>query len=303
MPSIPTPSTQRLLDVLVVQRLLRRQALGSGAPWLHQEVARRMAERLPVIRLQPTLLLDWWGGPGGSDALLKQTYPQARRVTVEAHETWRQRSAVQRLAPWWSPKRWSPEKDLVLLETEALPPGAELIWSNMMLHAAPDPVALIQRWHSLLQHGGFLMFSCLGPDSLRTLRRLYQEVFAVEPTVEFVDMHDLGDMLVQAGFADPVMDQESLTLTWATPEALLAELRALGANAHPARFKGLRTARWRQRLLTALEALRGADGRLQLRFEISYGHAFKGQPRVKVQHEARVSVDDLRTMARAPLKK
>jgi malonyl-CoA O-methyltransferase len=297
MPDKPS-STARALDVLVVQRQLRRQALGAGAPWLHQEVARRMAKRLPVIRLQPALLLDWWSGPGGSAELLAATYPQARRVAIEGHEAWLQRRALQGHIPWWLPKRWAAPKDVALLETDALPQGAELIWSNMMLHAVVNPMTQIEHWHRTLDPGGFLMFSCLGPGSLQTLRRLYRDAFAVQPTVDFVDMHDLGDMLVQAGFADPVMDQEQLTLTWASPQALLTELRGMGANAHPERIKGLRTPRWYQDLLKALEMLRGADGRLHLQFEISYGHAFKGQPRFKVQAQTHIGVDELRTMAR-----
>ena len=169
----------------------------------------------------------------------------------------------------------------------------------MMLHAAPDPVAVIERWHELLEAGGFLLFSCLGPGSLSGLRQVYQRRLWPAPTIDFVDMHDLGDMLVRAGFADPVMDQELLTLTWATPEALLGELRLLGGNAHPSRFAGLRTPSWKRQLLQSLELLRGPDGRLQLHFEISYGHAFKAVPRVKVASEARISVDDMRTMARS----
>jgi malonyl-CoA O-methyltransferase len=297
-----TPAT-RALDALAVQRVLRRQAAGAGAPWLHQEVAGRMAERLPVIRLQPELLLDWWAGPGGGGAALARAYPQARRVSVEPHPDWLSRSQAQQRGPWWSLGRRKGAPGEVLMDTGAVPAGAQLIWANMMLHAVPDPVALIERWHGLLQPGGFLMFSCLGPDSLRELRSLYRRVFDSEPTVDFVDMHDLGDMLVRAGFADPVMDQEQLTLTWPTPEALLSELRSLGGNAHPARFQGLRTPRWRARLLQALESLRGEDGRLRMRFEISYGHAFKGLPRVKMQSEARVSMDDMRAMARRTFEK
>ena len=262
-----------------------------------------MAERLSLIRLQPKLVLDWWGGPGGSHEILVDVYPKARLVAVEGSEAWLKRSTSCNQAPWWSTRRWSAPQRVVLPEADPFPPGVELIWSNMMLHAVADPVSQIERWYRALESGGFLMFSCLGPGSLRTLRRLYSDVFASEATVDFVDMHDLGDMLVAAGFVDPVMDQEELTLTWASPQELLAELRQLGGNAHPERFKGLRTPRWRQRLLEALESLRGSDGRLALHFEVSYGHAFKGQPRLKVQSEVHVSVDQLRAMAKAPIKK
>ena len=112
-------------------------------------------------------------------------------------------------------------------------------------------------------------------------------------------MHDLGDMLVQAGFADPVMDQETLTLTWENPRALLAELRSLGGNASPTRWPGLRTPRWRERLHAALQSLAGLDGRLRLSFEIVYGHAFKAPPRAPLSSGTAVSLEDMRAMVRA----
>jgi malonyl-CoA O-methyltransferase len=111
-------------------------------------------------------------------------------------------------------------------------------------------------------------------------------------------MHDIGDQLVHAGFADPVMDQEHLSLSWATPEALLAELRTLGANTDPARHAGLRTPRWRARLADALRGLAGADGRLHLSFEIVYGHAFNPPPRAKLAPQTEVSLDAMRAMVR-----
>lgn len=296
MPDSTAPA--RLIDTPAVSRGLRRLAQGAGAPWLHQEVARRMVQRLSVVRLQPQCVIDWWSGTGASSALLNQTYPQAQYVAVEPSLAWRDRVIQQRKQPWWSPKRWTAATHPVLLQNEA-GPSAQLVWSNMMLHAAIDPVAVIERWHAALQANGFLMFSCLGPGSLLGLRQLYQAQGWPPPSVDFVDMHDLGDMLVRAGFADPVMDQETLTLTWATPEALLQELRALGGNAHPHRFAGLRTPRWLQQLMHALEALRGPDGRLSLQFEISYGHAFKAAPRLKMATEAKISAEDLRAMARS----
>lgn len=272
-------------------------------PWLHQEIARRMGERLSLIRLKPELLLDWWGGLGASAEVLESVYPNTRRIVVEPDQAWFERSSARCRQPWWSPRRWSAKEDLVLLETDNLPSGSELIWSNMMLHAVADPAAQIQRWSRLLKPDGFLMFSCLGPGTLRTLRHLYRRAFSTEPTLDFVDMHDLGDMLLAEGFVDPVMDQEELTLTWESPRQLMDELRGMGGNVHPARLRGLRTPRWYEGLLTALGSLRGSDGRLQLHFEVSYGHAFKGQPRVKVQSETFVSVDELRAMVKAPSRK
>jgi malonyl-CoA O-methyltransferase len=143
------------------------------------------------------------------------------------------------------------------------------------------------------------MFSCFGPDTLAELRVVYAAAGWPPPAVEFTDMHDIGDALVQAGFADPVMDQETLSLTWPTPQALLAELRGLGGNAHPRRFAGLRTPRWRERFHAALRERADAEGRLRLRFEVIYGHAFKPVPRPRVAEQTSVSLDDMKAMVRA----
>ena len=110
-------------------------------------------------------------------------------------------------------------------------------------------------------------------------------------------MHDWGDMLVQAGFAEPVMDMERIELTFETPQRLLQELRELGRNLHPARFQGLRGRGWHAALLEALAAGLAEpahDGRLKLSFEIIYGHAFKPKPRLTVAAQTAVSLEEMR---------
>jgi len=279
----PAAATRRL-DASAVHAVLRRLQRQAEAPWLHGEVARRMGERLAIIRMKPTLLFDWWGHLGASAGVLAEVCPLAQRVAVEPSGALLERSASTARA----------------LSTRAeLPPGAQLVWANMMLHLVPDPPVLIERWHRLLAVDGFVMFSCLGPGTLRELRALYERLGWPAPTPDFIDMHDLGDMLVRAGFADPVMDQETLTLRWDSAEALLAELRGLGGNAAPDRMPGLRSPRWRRRLVRELDSLQDADGKLSLSFEIAYGHAFKAAPRLKVAEAAVLSLEDMRTMLRS----
>jgi malonyl-CoA O-methyltransferase len=289
----------RALDAPAVRFQLHRLAQTGQSPWLHGEVARRMAERLNLIRLKPERIIEWWPTLGGAPEVLRSAYPGAERLGVEPSPVWQAHARESAALPWWSPRRWRGGAAQVLLETDEVPGEAHLVWANMMLHAVADPPALMARWHQLLTVDGFVMFSCLGPDSLRELKALYRECGWPAPAAEFVDMHDLGDMLVHAGFADPVMDQERLTLTWPTPEALLAELRQLGGNFSPDRHAGLRTPRWRARLAEALESLRGPDGRLQLSFEVSYGHAFKAPPRVKPSEVSTVSLDEMRALVRS----
>jgi malonyl-CoA O-methyltransferase len=293
-PAAAERSARRPLDERALVQVLRRLHRAPAAPWLHGEVARRMAERLPVIKQQPDVVLDWWAQLGGGREALRATYPRARIVAVEAGAP-----PAAEAAPWWSPRRWSSRGAETVAE-EAVPAGgAQLVWANMMLHGAADPQAVMARWQRALAVDGFLMFSTLGPGSLERLSSLYRAQGWPPPLAPFVDMHDLGDMLVHAGFADPVMDQEPITLTWASAEALLAELRTLGGNVAPGRHSGLRTPRWRQRLLDALGAVAGADGRPALQFELVYGHAFRPPPRPRMAGETAVPLDDMRAMVRS----
>lgn len=290
----------RPIDGVALRRVLRRLAAAPSPPWLHEEVARRMAERLAVIKLQPQAVLDWWSFLGAGGELLARAYPSARRVLVEPDDTLAERSRAASRGAWWSPKRWRGEGVAVGDENAAAAGSVQLVWANMMLHAEPDPPSLIARWQQALAADGFVMFSCFGPDTVRRLCELYQRLGWPAPTIPFVDMHDLGDMLVHSGFADPVMDQETITLSWASPQALLAELRALGGNVAPQRFAGLRTPRWRVRLEHELQSLAGADGRLQLGFEIAYGHAFKALPRARPDAPTTVSLADMRALVKSP---
>jgi malonyl-CoA O-methyltransferase len=271
-----------------------QRAAPAASPWLHEEVGRRMEERLQWIKRAPQAWADWEPVRGGlaAHALVAQRYPQAQVHVVEPVPA-RAAVARERLArPWW--KRLAGSS----VEIGAVPAGSvQMLWSNMQLHMSADPQALLQQWHAALAVDGFLMFSCLGPDTLQQLRAAYGAAGWPPPAHEFTDMHDWGDMLVHTGFAEPVMDMERITLAFDTPERLLAELRELGANLHPGRFGALRGAAWRARLLEVVDTqLRGPDGKLSLTFEIIYGHALRPVPRARVGEQTAVSMDDMRAM-------
>lgn len=257
-----------------------------------------MAERLDIIKLQPCALAEWGGFIGASDELLAKSYPKSRRIIVEPTEALAARTRDSLKSSWWSPSRWTGPAVEVRSPDEVEAGSVELVWSNMNLHGAIDPPAVLAQWQRALVVDGFVMFSCFGPDTVRELRTLYRALEWPSPSIDFVDMHDLGDMMVGAGFADPVMDQETLTLTWATPEALLSELRTLGGNASPARFAGLRGRQWLRRLHGALASLKQGGGRIAMTFEIAYGHAFRAPLRGKGGHETTVSLDEMRALVR-----
>ncbi len=293
---MPAPDARPpTLDPVAARRWQRH--VPEAAPWLHEEVARRMQERLDWIRLQPQAWAHWGPLAGGvqAHALLRARYPQAACHVVEASPA-QAEAARRRLQPaWWRPQRWTQAPVRMGLPD----PGAvQMLWANMALHTEAEPLNLLRQWHQALATDGFLMFSCLGPDTLRELRGLYQSLGWPVPGHAFTDMHDWGDMLVQTGFAEPVMDMERIVLTYERPERLLAELRGLGRNLHPQRFAALRGRRWRERLLQALADLAQPtqDGRLALTFEVIYGHALKPAPRVKLSAQSAVSLRDMREM-------
>ncbi|MEO7854340.1 MAG: biotin synthase [Rubrivivax sp.] len=289
-------AAKRPVHDAALQAVARRLCRADEAPWLHGEVARRMADRLAIMRAQPAAVIDWWSVNGASGALLKQAYPRSLIQRLEP------RAAQVALKPpgrWWSRRSWTAPALPILTPQTLGPQSADLVWANMMLHWKARPQQEMQRWFQALAVDGFLMFSTLGPGSVTALRRLYERLGWGVPHAPFVDMHDLGDMLVHAGFAEPVMDQEILTLSWAEPASLLAELRTLGGNADPGRFAGLRTPRWHQRLLGELDALRSVDGRYRLDFEVVYGHAFRPPPRPRIDVQTSVPLDEMRAMVGA----
>jgi len=304
-PAAQARSSRRPVDEGALDHVQARLRAASTAPWLHGEVARRMAERLPVIRLQPDRIIEWGAQLGGSGDALAARYPKAQITAVEADEVVAAVAAVAAATAqssaksWWSRLLPAGAARTALAESHVQASQCQLLWANMGLHGVIDPQASMRQWQQALAVDGFLMFSTLGPGSLQSLRDLYRRQGWPVPNAPFVDMHDLGDMLIEAGFADPVMDQETLTLTWADGAALLAELRQLGGNADPRRFPGLRTPRWRQQLITLLQDSAGGGDRVALEFEVVYGHAFRPPPRYKLAAETALPLADMRAMVRA----
>ncbi len=300
------------LDPLAAARTRRLLALGSAGPegpsaWLHEEVARRMLERLDIIRLQPQAWAHWEPVAGGWQAhqALRARYAQQPCWLVTEHPAAVQ--ALQQAAQpaWWQPARWRQRPAPEHLGVPAAG-SVQMVWANMGLHLSAQPQTLMAAWHAALAVDGFVMFSALGPDTVRQLRPIYQALAWGEPSHAYTDMHDWGDMLVHAGFAEPVMDMERITLSFASPERLLQELRGLGRNLHRERFAGLRGRAFQARLLQALAegADRPEDGApdrpvLRLDFEIIYGHALKPVPRVRVQAQSAIDLHDMRQILRS----
>jgi malonyl-CoA O-methyltransferase len=292
------------IDPLAAQRW--QSTLVRQSPWLHEEVARRMEQRLDWIKVQPQAWVNWAAALGGMrahEAILKR-YPGAVAYVHEPApaqaQQWRESSS----AGWWKPSHWRRSQQLPGLPADG---GAQMLWANMALHVSAHPQALLAQWHRTLAVDGFVMFSCFGPDTLKEIKAVYAEAGWPQPCHEFTDMHDWGDMLVEAGFAEPVMDMERVVLTFETSQRLIQELRELGRNLNKARFAACRGPVWRAGLLTALArhpALTQANpGQLSLTFEIIYGHAFKPVPRLRLGAESTVSLQEMKSVLRQGKKK
>lgn len=277
------------LDPQALARQQRRLLKAGQTPWLNEMLAARMAERLAWIKAEVNQALLWEDLYGGGASLLRERYPKARLTAVETAAA-PLREARRR---FWQRPDWLAPADLQ-------PGQAQLVWASLALHASTNLRAQLARWHELLAVDGFLMASGFGPDSFVELRRLYAEAGFGALAPAWVDLHDLGDLLVETGFAEPVMDQERIHLSWGDAEALWRDLAALGGNLHGGRFAGLRTPRWRQRWKAAVEALRGPDGRLGLSLEFVCAHAIKPLPKLRVDGETRVSLDQMRQHLRKP---
>jgi malonyl-CoA O-methyltransferase len=274
-------------------------------PWLHEEVARRMLDRLQWIKLEPAVWAHWGAVRGGLQAHteLAGRYARAQCFAIETQPAQARQARLALTAPWWTTLRQLLPGGSPALRFDAPEAGSlNMLWANMALHESADPQALLAQWHRLLAVEGFVMFSCLGPDTAREVREIYDSLGWPPAGHQLTDMHDWGDMLVQTGFAEPVMDMERITLTYETPARLLHELRELGRNFHPARFSALRGRQWQAQLeqLLSERLPRGPDGRLQLTLELIYGHAFKARPKVKVSALSAVSVQDMRSMLQDP---
>lgn len=263
----------------------RRSPL-DAAQFLYGEIAQRMLQRLSYIRVSPKSVLDAGCGAGHAIEPLRSRYPDMDYIGLDACarllDVARQRYAEK--PGLWQRLRNKPVRAVQFVQADMAASGLpdesiDLAWSNMALHWHPRPHDVLAEWRRTLRPGALVMFSCLGPGSLKSLREALVAADIRTATPAFVDMHDFGDLLIQRGFADPVMDQEILTLTYREPGKLLDDIRCLGGNPSLDRQRGLAGRSWKQRLMAALEKQRHMDGTIHLELEIAYGHAWRAMPR------------------------
>lgn len=248
----------------------RAAASYDEAAVLAREVGQRMAARLDFMKLSPARIADIGCATGDGIRTLQDRYPQSLPLAIDYAPA--MLAEVARRASWLDRVRRRAPR-CIAADVRALPLRGgtlSLAWSNLMLHWLDDPLPSFRELNRVLEVGGLLMFSALGPDTLKELRAAGATTLR-----RFHDMHDLGDMLMAAGFADPVMDMETITLAYASPRGLLRDQRLLGVRDGLLGPMGFREGR---RIFRAWQTqLR--DSRLPATFEIVYGHAWKAEPK------------------------
>jgi malonyl-CoA O-methyltransferase len=250
---------------------------------LQSEIERRMLERLDLVRLVPKRILDAGCGAGRGLGLLRKRYPDADLLGVDfAHAAIRAASRTESFAARVRRLFGGATSAKLCADFARLPlagGSVDMLWSTLALPWAEDPLAALGEFQRVLAPGGLLMFSSYGPDTLKELRSAFAEGSPARRVHAFVDMHDVGDMLVACGFAAPVMDVETITLTYARVEDLARDLRASGQTcAGRDRSRALTGRGTWLRMLAAYEGVR-RNGRLPATVEVVYGHAWKGEPR------------------------
>ena len=271
------------LDKRRLRQSFERAAAGyDAAAVLQEEVCRRMLARLEYIKIEPRAVLDAGSGTGNALNALRSRYSRSMIVPLDLALAMVERGRAR--LRWWHnlPGVRAPVHP-VCADLERLPfahASFGLVWSNLALQWMNELPRALSEVYRVLQPAGLFMFSTFGPDTLKELRRAYERTDGRTHVNRFVDMHDIGDMLVNAGYADPVLDMETFTLTYDAVEALMRDLKSIGAhNVTAGRPAGLSGKSLMASVRRSYESFR-RDGKLPATFEVVYGHAWKPQPRV-----------------------
>ena len=258
------------LDRRQLRASFERVARGyDAAAVMQREIGTRLRERLELTTLKPARILDVGCGPGGQMMALSKLYPAAQVCGADL--------AMNMLLAGRSAQGWFSRKPLVCADALQLPFVAtcfDLVYSNLMLQWCDDLQPVFRELRRVLHPHGMLLFSTFGPDTLKELRSAWRTVDGFNHVNRFIDMHDIGDALIRAGFVEPVMDMEHMTLTYADARALMHDLKCVGAhNVTNGRARGLYGRKHMQQLMQAYERFR-RDGRVPATYEIVYGTAW-----------------------------
>ena len=261
---------------------------------LQRTVAERLLERLELVTISPKMIIDAGSGPGDAARQLAKRYKGAQVLQLDLSVAMLSQSRSQ-------DSRFFSKQQYICGDAENLPlvkNSAELVFSSLMLQWCNNLDMAFTHIKGTLKKQGLFLFATLGPDTLKELRSSWAEVDDDVHVNTFIDMHDVGDALLRAGFVEPVMDVEQITLTYEDCFSLMKDLKTLGAsNADDDRSKGMTGKIKIKSLASAYEKYR-IEGRLPVTYEIVYGHAWtplQETPPDSLPNEAYFPISSLKT--------
>ncbi|MCP5143218.1 MAG: malonyl-ACP O-methyltransferase BioC [Gammaproteobacteria bacterium] len=267
-----------------------------GHAFLQREICDRTFDHLAPIALKPATIVDLGCGTGYALPRLRKTYSSAHIIAVDLAET--MVSAAKQQA-----RRWFSREHFLCADGCQLPlPDAsvELVFSNLMLQWAGDLDAMLGDIRRVLRPEGLLAFSSFGPDTLKELRAAWRAVDDFEHVHTFIDMHDVGDALIRAGFASPVLDTETITVEYDQPRQLFRDLKAIGATHAGPGNRGLTTRSALARMERAYEQQRLPNQRIPATWEVVYGHCWVPAKGARPQDGSTVSHVPFSSIGRPP---
>jgi malonyl-CoA O-methyltransferase len=291
--SVPEPEDASHLDDWRVRAAFdRASASYDASAVLASRVRDELLERLRLFKLAPAVALDLGAGTGHAARALRQAYRGAQVIALDAAPGML-RAARQQSGIFKKFARVCADAARLPLSTASV----DLVFSNLMLQWCSDLAAPFAEARRVLKPGGLFAFSTLGPDTLRELRAAWAAADGYSHVNRFLDLHEVGDALVRAGFAEPVLDVERVELTYPNGFALLRDLKAIGSqNATRGRPHGLMGRSRLDKMCAAYEPFRRGE-RLPASFEVLYatawGPAAESVARV-IDGEARIPVSSIR---------
>ncbi len=264
----------------VIQKIFARSAATyQTASALYQEAAHRLLEHLDWARLQPVCVLDLGAGTGHFTELLKKRYPYAAVLAVDVVKEVLQTGGI-----------CADAANLPLQNS-----SVDLVVSGLMLPWCNDNEAVFKEVSRVLKPGGLFLFSTFGPDTLGEMRASWASVDDQPHVHLFFDLHDVGDALLRAGFADPVMQTEWLTMLYQDVYQVCRDLKQTGSS--NILLDRRMTLTGKKRFLgfvAEYETYRDGAGKLPATFEIVYGHCWQAAKKGGDAREILIPVSQIR---------
>ncbi|AFZ83245.1 biotin synthesis protein BioC [Candidatus Kinetoplastibacterium blastocrithidii TCC012E] len=259
----------------------RRKGL-TNSQFLYNEIANRLANNLKYIKIKPKNIVDSGCGIGNNIPVLQSIYKNFNYIGIDrsfpllsiGYKKWGQQGILNKIKNLLTNKSIPRFIQSDMSKSGLKPKSVDIVWSNLALHWHNKPKDVLNDWYRILTDNGLVIFSYFGPDTIKEVRLAVTDANIKTGMMSFIDMHDIGDMLMHSGFENPVMQKDTITLTYKTPLQLLKDVHYIGGNANTNRKKSFTSKEWLNNLCESLEKQRNGSS-INLTIEIIYGHAWR----------------------------